>query len=194
MTRQPEAPAAEDGSDAEPDRDRQGATVPAPSELGSVRRGRLGRRVFAAGLVAFLGLGVLGFYGVRTRQVSAVGGGYELTVVYTSVTRPGLATPWSVEVRRAGGFGDELVSVAVTAAYFDVFDENGLDPDPAEATNDGERTIWRFLPPPGDTLTVTFDARLEPSVQLTVAEGRATVLDAAGGDAVAVSFRTWVLP
>ena len=169
-------------------------TDPPDRDLSSVRRGRLGRRAFVTALATFLGLGMLGVYGVRTRDVEATGGGYELTVHYTSVTRPGLATPWAIEVRRPGGFGDELVSIAVTAAYFDAFDENGLDPDPAESLNDGERTIWRFEPPDGDTMSVSFDARVEPGVQLTTVRGTASVLDASDAEVVTADFGTLVLP
>ena len=170
------------------------STLPPPRALASVRRDRLGRRLFVVALVVFLGLGVLGLYGVRTREAKATGGGYQLTVTYSSVTRPGLATPWSAEIRRPGGFGDELVSLAVTASYFDAFDENGLDPDPAESVNDSERTIWRFDPPPGDVMTVSFDARLQPDIQMSRVKGSAAVLDESGAAVATVDFRTLVLP
>lgn len=150
--------------------------------------------MFVAALVLFLALGALNLYGVRTKEAEATGGGYQLTVTFSSITRPGLATPWSAEIRHAGGFGDELVSLAVSASYFDAFDENGLDPDPAEAVNDGENTIWRFEPPPGDVMTVSFDARLQPDIQLTRVKGSASVLDAAGEAVVTVDFKTLVLP
>ncbi len=159
-----------------------------------MRRGRFGRRIFVVALVVFLALGFLNLYGVRTKEASATGGGYEVTVTYTSVTRPGLATPWSVEIRRPGGFGEDLVALAVTASYFDAFDENGLDPDPSESVNDGERTIWRFDPPPGDVMTVSFDARIQPDVQMSRVKGSASVLDPSGADVVTVDFRTLVLP
>ena len=145
----------------------------------------------------FLAVGALGFYGVRTRTVSAAAGGYELSVRYASVSRPGLATPWSLEVRRPGGFPDGL-TVAVMSSYFDVFDENGLDPAPVEETSDGERTVWTFGPSAADTISVSFDARMEPGVQVTRAKGRAEVLAAAPGPAaataVSVEFGTWVMP
>ena len=128
--------------------------------------------LFFGGLALFLLLGLLNVYGVRTREKTVTGSGYELTLTYTSVTRPGLATPWSVEVRHPGGFDSGLVTVAATSSYFDAFDENGLDPDPARSTSDGERTIWQFEPPTGDTLTVSFDARIEPGVQLTRSRAR----------------------
>ena len=162
--------------------------------ISSARRARLGRRLFTVGLVIFLGLGALGLYGLRVREAQATGGGYELTVTYASVSRPGLATPWSVEIRRPGGFDEELVALAVTASYFDAFDENGLDPDPAESLSDGDRTVWRFEPPPGDVMTVSFDARIQPDIQLTRIKGSASVLDPSGADVVTVDFRTLVLP
>ena len=84
--------------------------------------------------------------------------------------------------------------MAVTSSYFDAFDENGLDPDPAESTSDGERSIWKFEPPPGDVMTVSFDARIEPGVQLTRVKGEVSVLDPSGADVVTADFRTLVLP
>ncbi len=170
------------------------STLPPPPDIKAVRRGRFGRRVFTVVLVVFLGLGMLGLYGVRTGETTAAAGGYELTVTYTKITRPGLATPWAVEVRHPGGFGDEEVTVAVTSSYFDAFDENGLDPDPAESTSDGERSIWKFEPPAGDVMTVSFDARIEPGVQLTRVKGEVSVLDPSGADVVTARFRTVVLP
>ena len=147
-----------------------------------------------AALGIFLALGALGFYGVRTRTTTASGGGYELSVRYASVSRPGLATPWSFEVTRPGGFPDGL-TVAVTSSYFDAFDENGLGPAPVEESTDGELTIWRFGPSAGDTLSVSFDARIEPGVQLTTVKGRLEVLaGATGPTAVGVDFSTFVMP
>ncbi|MEA2686425.1 MAG: hypothetical protein QOE93_1620 [Actinomycetota bacterium] len=170
------------------------STLPPERLLRQVRRDRFGRRVFTVALAVFLALGVLGLYGVRTGEKNATGGGYQLTVTYTKISRPGLATPWAVEIRRPGGFGDDLVTVAVTAAYFDAFDENGLDPDPAESFNDGERSVWRFEPPPGDVMTVSFDARIEPGVQLKTVKGTVAVLDPSDAAVASVDFKTLVLP
>ncbi|MDQ1402439.1 MAG: hypothetical protein QOG03_755, partial [Actinomycetota bacterium] len=150
-------------------------TEPAPTDIARQVRARRGRRVFAVALGLFLLLGALGFYGVRSRTVTATGGGYELSVTYGSVSRPGLATPWSFEVTRAGGFPDGL-TVAVTSKYFDAFDENGLGPAPVEETVDGDLTIWRFGPTRSETLSVSFDARIEPGVQLSTARGELSVL------------------
>ena len=170
------------------------STAPAPTDLDRLQKSRWGRRLFFAALTLFLFLGLLNVYGVRTGEKTATGSGYELTLTYTKVTRPGLATPWSVEVRHPGGFDSGLVTVAATSSYFDAFDENGLDPDPARSTSDGERTIWQFEPPPGDTLTVSFDARIEPGVQLTRLEGEVAVLGPAGDNVVSADFGTFVMP
>ena len=170
------------------------STAPEPLDPARLRRGRAGRRAFIVALVAFLGLGALNAYGVRTGTASASGGGHELTVSYATVTRPGLATPWSFEVRRPGGFPQGL-TVAVTSSYFDAFDENGLSPSPLEETDDGERTVWQFAPSVGDTVDVSFDARLEPGVQLTRVKGRVEVLAGPGGPpVVGVDFSTFVMP
>jgi hypothetical protein len=41
---------------------------------------------------------------------------------------------------------------------------------------------------------VSFDARIEPGVQLTTAKGSLSVLDPTGRPAVTVSFKTFVMP
>lgn len=168
----------------------------APDEVGiaTLARARWGRRIFVVALAGFLALGALGVYGVRTTDVSARGGGYELSVHYARVSRGGLATPWSVEVRHPGGFPRDTVTLATTASYFDIFDENGLDPDPAEAVSDGERILWSFTTPSdGDTLTVSFDARTEPAVQLATAKATTSIL-VDDAPVVSVDYRTFVMP
>ena len=88
-------------------------------------------------------------------------------------------------------------TLAVMSSYFDAFDENGLDPAPVAETSDGERTFWTFGPSTADTISVSFDARIEPGVQITRVDGRAEVLAGPGPGAstvVTVDFGTWVLP
>ena len=157
-----------------------------------VRRARTVRRVFVAALCAFLLLGLLGVLGVRSGRVTASGGGYELEVVYPRVARPGLAVPWTVTVRRPGGF-DGPVTLATTSEYLDVFDSANLDPEPESATRDGQRALWEFTPPrDGDTLEVSLDTRVGPHVQW----GKSAVTAVLRDDApvVQVRYRTYVLP
>ncbi|MGH8884494.1 MAG: hypothetical protein ACRDYX_04840 [Egibacteraceae bacterium] len=169
------------------------STAPSDVNLRRIRHFRTLRRLFFVSLSALLLLGMLNVYGVRTAEVSGNAGGYELTVRYASVTRPGLATPWAVQVRRAGGF-EGPITIASTDAYFDLFDENGLDPDPAKATSDGERIIWQFeAPEASEVLTISFDARIEPGQQLRRVAATTAILDR-GAPAVSVDYQTFVMP
>ncbi len=169
-------------------------TEPAPADVPRQLRARAVRRIFIAALAVFVLLGALNVYGVRTGTRTATGGGYELSVTYARVSRPGLATPFSFEVRRPGGFPEGL-TVAALSGYFDAYDENGFSPTPEQETADGERTIWRFSPSPAETLTVSFDARVEPGAQLSRLKGRVEILSARNGPAVvAVGFSTLVMP
>lgn len=150
---------------------------------------------FFVAITLFLLFGALGAYGVRHREVSASGGGFELSVRYPTITRGGLASVWSVEVRTADGAPlDGPVVLATTADYFDLFDENGLDPDPAAAMSDGENIVWEFEPADGaNAISVGFDARIEPAVQFTTKSATTTLL--VDGEPVAsVTYRTRVMP
>ena len=166
-------------------------TIPHARPLERQRAARTGRRVFIVLLFVFLGLGLAGVLGVRTGVVTASGEGYELEVEFATVTRPGLATPWSTTIRHPGGF-DGPIKIAVSSEYFDMFDENGLDPDPDGATADGEFVYWEFQPPDGDEFEVSFDARIEPARQWGT-DGISRLMD--GERVIAeAQYRTWVLP
>jgi hypothetical protein len=166
-------------------------TAPEESDLLRARRARRFRRLFMTLLLAFLAVGLSGFLGVKTRTTTASGGGYDLAVTYGQITRGGLATPWSFEVRRAGGF-DGPVTVSTKTSYLDMFDENGFDPEPSTMTATADEVIWEFEPPEGDTLGVSLDARLEPGVHWGRA-GETSVL--VGGEKVVTArYKTWVMP
>ena len=168
-------------------------TAPPDVSFRRLRAARAARRFFFLSLCALLVAAILNLLGVRTGEATGSGGGYEVAVTYAEITRPGLATPWSVEIRRQGGF-PRAVTVAVRSSYFDSFDENSLDPEPLGSVSDGERTTWTFEPPQdGDTLSISFDARIEPGVQFERIAGTVQVLE--DGRAVAtVRFKTLVLP
>ncbi|HET9441972.1 MAG TPA: hypothetical protein VFO65_01545 [Acidimicrobiales bacterium] len=144
------------------------------------------------GLAVLDAVGLTGVYGVKTRTVRAEGAGLELEVRYPGVARPALAAPFEITLVRPGGF-DGPVTVAVTSDYLAIWDANGLDPEPSSSTTDAQRLLWEFEPPDGDTLVVSFDARIEPGMQQGKS-GRVEVLDDDGATQVAVDFRTRVLP
>lgn len=148
-------------------------------------------------LAVLIGLGVLDLfgvlpvYGVDVDRVRASGGGYELEVLYGTVSRPALATPFQIEVTRPGGF-DAPVELALSQQYLTLFDENGLTPGPSAETSFGPFVLWEFDPPEGDTLTVYFDARIEPQLQRGVTGEVAVIED--GAPVVQVEFHTSIRP
>ena len=104
------------------------------TDLLRIRRARIFRRLFMAAAVRLPRRSACaGQLGVLSRTTTAQGGGYELTVTYGQVSRGGLATPWSFEVHRPGGF-DGPITVSTTSSYLDLFDENGFDPEPSTST------------------------------------------------------------
>jgi hypothetical protein len=167
------------------------------STLGDVRpveqgpRPTLVRRLLVALLTAVVVAGGAGLFGVRSSEATASAGGWTVTVTYASVARAGLDVPWQVSVGREGGFTGPI-TVAVTADYFDIYEEQGLDPAPTTETADGERLYWTFDPPPGTKLTIDFDAYIQPASQLG-ASGEVAVLEG-GAPVVTVPFRTWLVP
>ena len=169
------------------------ATAPKEVDIERVRRVRLVRRLFVVCLTVFLLLGLAGVFGVKSTTVSASGGGYDLEVTYAKSARPGLAVPWSVEIRHADGFDGDVV-VSTTSSYFDLFDENGFDPDPESSYSSGEDIVWEFKKPKGDTLTIGLDARIGPSVQSLWPPEATTSVLVKGKPVVSVTYRTRVWP
>jgi hypothetical protein len=170
---------------------------PAQAVLRRRRRNvlRIGTAVLSGvmALAALDGVGAVDAVGPDTTTVRARGGEVSLTVRHATVTRPALATPLEITVTRAGGFGGQDVEVAITTDYLLLFDLNGILPAPAEETADGDRQVWTFSPPEGDTLRIVYEARIEPAAQ-GGRSGRVAVLGAGGQDEVAVSFTTSVRP
>ncbi len=166
-------------------------TAPEDNDLRHLRRARTVRRIFMSLVALFLLLGLSGALGVRTRTTTVAGGGYELTVTYGQVSRPGLPTPWGFELRRPGGF-DGPVTVSTSSGYLDLFDENGFDPTARQVTATPDAVIWEFDPPPGDTLAVSLDSRIEPAAQWGRSSETSVLED--GKPVLTARYKTWVLP
>ena len=166
-------------------------TSPLPTGLNRLRRARAGRRAILAVLVAILVLAAVNALGVRVGAVTAAGGGYRIAVTYAEVSRPGLATPWAVQVTRAGGF-DGPIRIATSRSYLHLFDYNVIHPQPSAETGTPELVIWEFDPPPGGTFRASFDGRLEPTEHLSQ-PASTSVLE---GDVpvVTVHYTTRVVP
>ena len=170
------------------------STAPPEVSIRRVRWARFLRRVFFLLICAILAAGLLDVFGIKSSEATGSGGGYELTVTYDERTRPGLATNIEIEIRREGGFTGS-VSVSMTSAYFDNFDFNGVDPEPLGGTSTAEELVMYFEPPrTGDTMTIGFDARVQPNVQLKKAKATVSVLDDTGRPVASARIETLVMP
>lgn len=145
--------------------------------------------LLAVGFVVVLGL--LGMLGPRFRTVAASSNGTSVEVTYASVTRPGLATTWLVEVRRPGGFAGPI-TIATTTTYFDGFDFNALYPDPDRTSSRGDLVAFTFEPPRGEVFRVRFDGRATPT--WTLWRTATTIVTGEGLGETSVVYRTVFLP
>jgi hypothetical protein len=155
-------------------------------------RARRYRRIGLAVLGLVVLAGLLNLLGVRHSVVSSAADGYRLTIEYASVTRPGLSTPWEVEVRHEGGF-DGSVTIATNATYFERFDFNQFYPEPASTASRGDVVLLTFEGIEGDRLVVRFDGRESPTYTLGLAEA-STALEIDGREIVRVDYTTVVMP
>jgi hypothetical protein len=178
-----------------PDRPASSTLPDGRSTLSKRHTGYVLTTAFLTGVMLLAAIDALpsaAIFGVDSTTVRAEADGVALSVTHGVVTRPALATPFDIEVHQAGGF-DGPVRVAVDQEYLRMWDENGLVPAPSAETVMGPWVVWEFDPPIGDTLLVSYDARIEPAAQ----EGRSgsvAILDEGDGVVVQVDFTTRVLP
>lgn len=167
-------------------------TLPKPDAFSASWDRRI-RRTSVTLIVTTVTLAAVGLLGVNSARATNTDNGYSLAVQYARITRPGLATPFSIEVTTLGGELPSDVTVRVSSEYLAMFDANGIEPTPASSFNDGNWTDWRFEVPAGQAvLRVDFDGRLEPSVQWARSGTVAVIVD--DHEVVATSLNTWVAP
>jgi hypothetical protein len=85
------------------------------------------------------------------------------------------------------------VTIALSSDYLDLFDRNGIEPEPTTATATGDAVIWQFDPPPGDTLEISVDMQVQGGRHWG-RSGTVSLLDDAGSPLVEVHFKTWLAP
>ncbi|WP_276143571.1 hypothetical protein [Rhodococcus sp. T2V] len=90
----------------------------------------------------------------------------------------------------AAGGGYELILTYPRLARAGL--DQGWTPEPSAETADASRTYMTVDPPPGDTLTLGFDAYIQPSSQLGHA-GSVSVSEK-GVDVITLEFSTWLVP
>ena len=169
------------------------STIPSHFDLGRVRRARTLRRVGLAALTLFVLAGLSGALGTHTSEVTERGAGYELSVTYPRISRPGHAVRVQVAVHKDGGFQDAPVHLRYTTAYFEMFDENAFTPQPESETAGPGWTEDEFGAPDGDTMVMTVDTRVEPDRQHGEA-GEVSVVDDDGAVLLTASFSTFIWP
>jgi hypothetical protein len=151
-----------------------------------------GRRVVMAMLVALMLVGLTGVLGLHTADARAEQDGYQLSVHYATVARAGLDVPWQVTVTSEKGFA-QTITLAVTAAYFDIFETQGFAPEPSSSVRNGDTLYLTFDAPAGDTMVVSYDAYIQPSSQQG-RRGTVGLVTSEGETIARVAFRTRLLP
>jgi hypothetical protein len=155
-------------------------------------RGLWGRRVFLTALTLVLVAGLAGLLGVRTATADAHEDGWSVALEYAAVARPGLDVPFTATIRHEGGFGD-VVTLALTGDYLDIYETQGFNPDASTTRRDGSTLYLTFdAPVEGDTFVVTYDAYIQPTAWRGKHGSLAVLTD--GRQVAAVSFRTRLLP
>ena len=153
--------------------------------------GTWARRGFVVLLSGFVAAGLLGVLGVQTDVERAEEDGYELSLRYATTARSGLDVPWEVTVTRVGGF-DKTIELAVTGAYFDIYESQAFIPEPSESARDADTLYLTFDAPDGDTFVLVYDAYIQPDRQVGEAGTISVVED--GARLASVDFRTRLLP
>lgn len=166
------------------------STIPVDDGLGASRRGLWWRRGTLALLTLFVLAALTQQLGVRSDTVEATSGDLHVSIRYADRARGALASPFTIDLVRAGGF-DGPIEVRTRQSYLEIFDDNGFEPDAASMTTEDGDVIWTFDPPPGDSLRIILDARIEPGV---FGRKRGTTTVAADGDLVTLDYTTWVAP
>ncbi len=150
------------------------------------------RRVFLVVLAVVVAAGLAGLLGVRDASTAAAEDGWSVRLHYAATARAGLDVPFTATVRHEGGLGKE-VTLALTGDYLDIFETQGFHPEPSSTSRDADTLYLTFdAPPEGDTLTVAYDAYIQPAAQ----RGRDATLGVlvAGRQVAVVDIHTRLLP
>jgi hypothetical protein len=169
------------------------STLPDRRDEAHIRRARGIRRVGLVVLSLFVAAGAGGLLGTRTGTTTVRGDGYEMTVTYPRISRPGHAVKVQVEVRRDGGFGGEPVQLRYATDYLEMFDENAFTPQPNAETAGPGYTEDEFLPPRGEVFVMTVDTRVEPARQRGE-DGYVSLVGEDGQPTLTAEFSTWIWP
>lgn len=160
-------------------------------EAGS-RRSLLWRRLGVGALTVLVAAGLFGLLGDQTAVVEARSGdSMHLRVTYASSARPGQDVPFEIEVSDPAGLAPQI-TLALTADYLDIYETQGWYPATTDETRDDEWLYLTFATQEQPTMTVGFDAYIQPN-SVRGRQGQvAVVVDGVPRDPV--SFRTQLFP
>ena len=169
-----------------------GSTIQDITGIERNRRGHIARRIAICVLALVVAAGASGWLGVHAETTTASSPGYHLTVTYPRVARAGLDVPWNLRLTSATGFSGDI-TIAISASYYDLFEFQGMHPEPSDETADGKFVYLTFSPPKtGGVFTTSLDTYVQPAAQVGRHVTTAAII---GGQTVAqVSYSTTVMP
>jgi hypothetical protein len=151
-----------------------------------------GLRFVAVSVVFAVVIGALaGAAGLSVATTEQTDGNLSVELTYASVTRPGIATPLTIDIRSVDGAALGNVEVTVPRKYLDLFDENGLAPEPTTIESDGTVETWMYEELTAPVLSIDYDARLQPNAHDSTT---ADVVVTSRGDRVRLRADTRVMP
>jgi hypothetical protein len=154
--------------------------------------GRSLRRLGVSLLLIVVLLGATGLLGTRSRTLHARGPGYQMSVTYALIARPGQDVPWRVRIHCDAGCSKDI-TLAVSADYFRIFETQGFQPDPDQSTSDGHDVYLTFnKPPSGNDFVVDYDAYIQPGSH-TGTTGNVRLI-VAGQEITSLRIHTWLVP
>lgn len=168
-------------------------TVDAMETHDGAHRDRRWRRIAVVAVVCFVMLGLLNVWGPRESVTHRDGASHRITLIAPSISRGGLAATWQLSARRLDGqpLAREL-EVVVEKSYLDIFDQNALDPTPAESWTDDQSSHWRFeLPSDVEEFSVTLDARIQPDARWRHSGSVTVHFD---DESLTADHTTWLVP
>src|SRR5436309_3162195 len=113
------------------------STAPEPIAAPRLRRARTLRRIGLTFIALVVLAGAVGLLGIRTRTVTATGGGYRMSLEYPWTDRSDQPVHWMLTLDHAGGFSGP-VEVAITQSYLDLLDINAIEPEPTGSRSEGK--------------------------------------------------------
>ncbi|MFD1824790.1 MULTISPECIES: hypothetical protein [Mumia] len=136
--------------------------VPEGSTTGTAR---WTTRITLVVLCAVVVAGAAGLFGVRNLTATTEEDGWTLSVDYPRLARAGLDTPLSITVSNPDGVGEEVV-LAISQEYLEIFEHQGIFPDPSDSSTDGKLLYLTVAAAPGATeVRIDFDVYIQPSSQ-----------------------------